>query len=192
MRMCQTKVYEELRAILGKHTQATLQDMEKLTYLKAVLAEVYRFAPTVPLALLHGVDGDAEVFVEVSENEKVKLHKDTILVVNIWAAHRDKEKFGADADRFRPERFLLAGGNDVDQRLIDETIPFGVGKRRCPGENLARQEVFIFVAAVLQRYSVQLGPNSAKKAEELLNSADGGFFLKPKPHELIFSRRNNN
>ena len=55
-----------------------------------------------------------------------------------------------DGELFRPERFLCAGGARVERNEF--LIPFSVGKRVCPGEGLARAEIFLFLARLLQKF----------------------------------------
>lgn len=78
------------------------------------------------------------------------IPKDTHVIINLWALHHDKNEWD-QPDRFMPERFLDPTGG----HLITPTpsyLPFGAGPRSCIGEALARQELFIFMASMLQRF----------------------------------------
>ena len=68
--------------------------------------------------------------------------------------HFDEGIFGADAQRFVPERFIR------DEGLVRSKgfRPFGGGTTHCPGRFVAKQEVFMFVAVVLHRFEVRLAP----------------------------------
>ncbi len=83
---------------------------------------------------------------------------------------------------FRPDRFLDEGGlYDKDERVIF----FGVGKRRCPGELLARAEVFLFTASLVQQF--RLVP--VKRPEELSTEIVPGLIFSPVPYEFRAEER---
>jgi len=149
-----------------------LSDAEFLPRTKVTLAEIYRRCPVVPLALLHGTDTPIEF-------HGFKLENDTIIVPNIWAAHHDPKIFPLPFD-FNPNRPNLISS--------DQTLPFGVGLRRCPGESLARQEIFLLFVGILKEFWIEPG-SDRNELLRCLSNPEGGFFLKPPPHRLIFRRR---
>lgn len=59
---------------------------------------------------------------------------------------------------FRPERFLSADGTTINKTLSEKVMLFGMGKRRCIGEVLAKWEVFLFLAILLQRLEFSVPP----------------------------------
>ena len=76
--------------------------------------------------------------------------KDAVLFCNLYAVHNAKKTWG-DPEVFRPERFLNDNGEFVKHPHV---IPFGIGKRSCLGELLARQELYIFTAMISQRFKI--------------------------------------
>lgn len=67
-------------------------------------------------------------------------------------------KLWEDPFEFRPERFLTADGTAINKTLSEKVILFGMGKRRCIGEVLAKSEVFLFLAILLQQLEFSVPP----------------------------------
>lgn len=70
-------------------------------------------------------------------------------------------------------------------RLHELVVPFGVGKRRCIGENLARQELYLLLARILQKLTFGPAPGVEIDAEK----HGGGITRRPLKYELVFNRR---
>ncbi|CAI8591895.1 unnamed protein product [Vicia faba] len=147
------KAQEEIRNICGKKEFIDEDDIQKLVYLKAVIKETLRYYPPVPLApretnksfILNGY----------------KIEPKTLLYVNIWAIHRDPETW-KDPDEFYPERFL---NNDVDFKGLDfELIPFGGGRRICPGIPLAIAMQEMVTANLLNSFDWEM-PEGMRKED---------------------------
>ena len=92
---------------------------------------------------------------------------------------KDERNF-EDPESFRPERFL----NEKTGEFVpnEKLIPFGFGKRRCPGEILARAEYFLFVTILLQTFKFEaVGPADL--------STNPGLLFTPKPFEVRLTPR---
>lgn len=85
-----------------------------------------------------------------------KLHVGDEVYGPFRLTHFSHEIFGADADIFDHERWLL----DPKLQNVKGFNPFGGGSHHCPGRVLAKQEVFLFVARVLWKYDVEFVPGS--------------------------------
>ena len=85
------------------------------------------------------------------------LRKGTKLMSPFRQLHFDERIFGADAQRFVPERFIR------DEGLVRSKgfRPFGGGTTHCPGRFVAKQEVFLFVVVLLHRFEVRLAGEQA-------------------------------
>ncbi|XP_023515572.1 cytochrome P450 71A24-like isoform X2 [Cucurbita pepo subsp. pepo] len=119
------KLKSEIREISGDHKAYYVNedDLDKMHYLKAVLKETLRLHPPIPL------------LVPRESTQCIKLRgydikPKTRVMINAWAIGRDPEVWD-EAEEFRPERFM---NNSIDFKGQDfELIPFGAGRRGCPG-----------------------------------------------------------
>ena len=100
---------------------------------------------------------------------------------NLYSIMSDTRYF-KDPDQFKPERFI---GADGKVHRPEALIPFSIGKRACPGEHLARNEVHLLTACIFQRYSVEPPPGVTLEAE-LMDIVVGSF---PKPYKLVVKPR---
>jgi len=110
-----------------------------------------------------------------------RIPASTMIIVNIWSAHMDPDIW-TDPEEFRPERFYSEETGAVINRNL--LIPFSLGKRACPGEVLAKQEVFLFYSALLQNFTI-LPPHGATKV-----TTDYTITLRPVPFEIRLMARN--
>ncbi|KAJ0795652.1 putative cytochrome P450 [Helianthus annuus] len=117
------KVQQEVRDAVGKKGKVEEDDLYKLDYLKAVIKEALRLYPVVPL-LLPRESRDQCIL------EGYKIPKKTLVYVNAWAVGRDPKCWNRP-EEFDPERFM---GSNLEYKGADfEWIPFGCGRRGCPG-----------------------------------------------------------
>lgn len=66
---------------------------------------------------------------------------------SLCACFREQWK---DPSAFNPDRFLSADGTTVNKMEGEKVMSFGMGKRRCIGEIIARNEVYLFLAILIQ------------------------------------------
>ena len=137
----QEKMREEVDRVIGSD-RAALVHRTKMPYTEAVIHEVHRYATLVSLNLPHVATEDAQF-------GPYFLPKGTQIVLNMHAIHHDPDNF-ANPNQFKPERFLSDDGLKFTRS--DKVIPFGHGKRSCPGESLAQAEIFIFSTSTLQKF----------------------------------------
>lgn len=140
------KVRNELIKNIGTKRSMQESDIALLPYLQAIVKETLRLHPAVPLLLPYKATIDVEVF-------GFTITKDSQVLVNAWAISRDPN-YWEDPLSFRPERFL---GSNVDFRGRDfEYIPFGAGRRICPGLPLATRMVHLMLGSMIHSFDWKL------------------------------------
>ncbi|KAM5546705.1 cytochrome P450 84A1 [Rosa sericea] len=156
------KVQQELADVVGLDRRIEESDFEKLTYLKCALKETLRLHPPIPL-LLHETSEDAEV-------AGYSIPKKSRVMINAWAIGRDKDSW-EDAESFKPSRFLKEGVPDFKGSNF-EFIPFGSGRRSCPGMQLGLYALELAVGHLLHCFSWEL-PDGMKPSELEMNDVFG-------------------
>lgn len=141
------KVQLELGEVIGKGKQVEESNIPKLPYLQFVVKETLRKHPPTPFLIPRKV---VEQDVELCD---YIIPKDSSILVNVWAIGRDPT-FWKDPLVFRPERFQNL---EVDVRGQDfELIPFGAGRRICPGLPLAMRLVQTMLGSLLNSFNWKL------------------------------------
>ncbi|XP_013675137.2 cytochrome P450 705A1-like [Brassica napus] len=120
------RLREEIDSVVGKTRLIQETDLPKLPYLQAVIKESLRLHP--PGVLL------PREFEQGCKIGGLYIPKGTSLVINAYAVMRDIDSW-TDPDEFRPERFL--GEEDARREHVLNFLPFGAGRRACPGSNVA-------------------------------------------------------
>uniref|UniRef100_A0A915EMV6 Cytochrome P450 n=1 Tax=Ditylenchus dipsaci TaxID=166011 RepID=A0A915EMV6_9BILA len=142
----QTKMQEELDKEIGDNEKGTkrvtLADRAKLPYTNAVINESQRFCNLLPINLAHKATKDVQI-------GGFKIAKGTVIVPNISNVLYD-DKIFPEPHKFMPDRFL----EDGQLKKVEEFIPFGIGKRQCMGESLARAELFLFTTNLFYLFKI--------------------------------------
>ncbi|XP_004446743.2 cytochrome P450 2J2-like [Dasypus novemcinctus] len=145
----QDKVQSELDRMIGPSQQPSTADRERLPYTNAVIHEVQRMANIIPFNLPREVSADTTL-------AGYYLPKGTVILTNLIGLHMDPAEW-ATPDTFNPEHFLENG----EFKKRESFLPFSIGKRACPGEQLARSELFIFFSSLMQKFTFR-PPNNEK------------------------------
>ena len=141
------KAQGELEHHVGMHRQVEESDMNDLVYLQAIIKETLRLYPAGPLL------GPREAL-EDCNVAGYNVKAGTRLVVNVWKIQRDPRVW-TNPSSFQPERFLTSHVN-VDVRGQNfELIPFGSGRRSCPGVSFAIQVLHLTLARLLHAFEFE-------------------------------------
>lgn len=160
----QNKLREEMDKVLGPGHQVTEPDLEKLPYLQAVIKETLRLRMAIPLLVPHMNLHDAKL-------GGFDIPAESKILVNAWWLANNPALW-KKPEEFRPERFLEeeahveANGNDF------RYLPFGVGRRSCPGIILALPILGITIGRLVQNFELLPPPGQSK----IDTSEKGGQF----------------
>ncbi|TVU43843.1 hypothetical protein EJB05_10341, partial [Eragrostis curvula] len=155
-----TKLQTEVRTCT-KSDMVTEEDLNNMSYLKAVVKETLRLHPAVPLLVPHLSTADCEI-------NGYSIPSGTRVIVNAWALARDPTLWQR-AEEFMPERFLEGGPEAaVDMKGKDyQFVPFGSGRRICPGMNFGIATVEIMLANLMYHFDWELPIGGAVDMTEL-------------------------
>ncbi|KAG7980583.1 hypothetical protein I3843_05G189500 [Carya illinoinensis] len=145
----QAKLFAEIKAVVGEGAEEIKEeDVQKMTYLKAVVLETLRIHPPSTFLVPHAVLEDAEVL-------GYRIPKDTTVNFAISLMGRDPKEWDNPME-FRPERLLNRGENGELDKVSDVTaykmMPFGSGRRICPGMRLAMLNLEYFVSNLVWNF----------------------------------------
>ncbi|XP_055060509.2 cytochrome P450 2U1 [Misgurnus anguillicaudatus] len=141
----QEKVQREIDAVVGRERVPSLTDKGSLPYTEATIMEVQRMTVVVPLAIPH-------MSSETTEFRGYTIPKGTVIIPNLWSVHRDPTVW-ENPDDFNPARFLDEQGMLLRKECF---IPFGIGRRVCMGEQLAKMELFLMFTSLMQAFTFRL------------------------------------
>uniref|UniRef100_A0A803LKA5 Cytochrome P450 n=1 Tax=Chenopodium quinoa TaxID=63459 RepID=A0A803LKA5_CHEQI len=162
------KVQEEVRNLVKEQVcSATIiqeEQLHHLIYLKAVVKETFRLHPPSPLLVPRQTMQECTL-------EGYQIEQGTLVFINAWAIGRDPESWD-NPETFLPERFL-GSPNPVDYKGQDfELIPFGAGRRGCPGMVLGVTTIELALANLLCFFDWEL-PASMKREDIDMDNLPG-------------------
>ncbi|XVF77143.1 hypothetical protein PTKIN_Ptkin14bG0017300 [Pterospermum kingtungense] len=166
------KAQNEVRQVYYGKGDVDEESIHELKYLTSVTKEILRLHPPLPLLLPRECREDCEI-------NGYPVPVNTRVIINVWAMARDP-KHWTEPETFYPERFLNSStdfkGNDF------EYIPFGAGRRMCPGILFGLSNIEVPLAKLLYHFDWKLP--SGMKAEDLDMTEVFGVTVRRK-NELI-------
>ena len=145
-RVIMEKAKQELDTQVGKDKPIGESDISKLVYLQAIIKETLRLYPPGPLSAPREFTKDCIL-------GGYHVRKGTRLMTNLWKISTDPSVW-SDPLEFKPERFLTTH-KDVDVRGHHfELLPFGCGRRICPGISFGLQMVHLTLANFLHSFEI--------------------------------------
>ncbi|XP_065854301.1 cytochrome P450 71B20-like [Euphorbia lathyris] len=156
------KVQDEVRNHIGNKGKVSESDLDKLSYLKMIIKETFRMHPAAPLLVpretishckINGYDVDSK----------------TMIQVNVWAIGRDP-KYWKEPEQFYPERFVNCSIDYKGQNF--EFLPFGAGRRICPGIHMGTVTIEYVLANLLYFFDWKL-PKGMRKEDINMEEKSG-------------------
>nr|XP_060627551.1 cytochrome P450 2J2-like [Anolis sagrei ordinatus] len=163
----QAKVQEEIDSVIGQSHIPSVADRDNMPYTNAVIHEIQRRSSIVVVNAPRLTTNDTKV-------AGFHLPKGTIVMVDLTSVLFDKNEWETP-NVFNPNHFLKNG----QFRKREAFIQFSTGKRSCPGEQVAKMELFLIFTTLLQKFTFQ-----APKGVKLSLDSNTGHVLKPNPYQI--------
>ncbi|KAL4559592.1 hypothetical protein LXL04_031735 [Taraxacum kok-saghyz] len=161
------KAQDEMDYYVGKDRYVKESDMANLPYLACIIKETLRMYPAGPL-LPHESSKDCMV-------SGYHVPRGTMLLVNAWGIQNDPNNW-ENPEEFRPERFEGVEGYGEDGFKL---LPFGFGRRSCPGENMALRMVGMALGSLVQCFQWE------RISESKVDMDEGNGISMPKAIHLV-------
>uniref|UniRef100_A0A0D9Y5Y8 Cytochrome P450 71A1 n=1 Tax=Oryza glumipatula TaxID=40148 RepID=A0A0D9Y5Y8_9ORYZ len=166
----------EIRAAVGVPgasggAEVTEDHLGELRFLRAVVKETLRLHAPVPLLVPRETVEDTELL-------GYRVPARTRVIINVWAIGRDAAAWGADrAEEFVPERWLDGGGSEAVEYAAQQGqdfrfVPFGAGRRGCPGAGFAAPSIELALANLLYHFDWELPPHADGAAAARLDMGE--------------------
>ncbi|CAI9115894.1 OLC1v1016907C1 [Oldenlandia corymbosa var. corymbosa] len=165
------KAVEEIDTVVGKDRLLEETDVPKLNYLNNIISETLRLYPPIPLLLPHKSVEDCTL-------SGYDIPKGTMMMCSLWTIQRDPNLWD-EPEKFKPERFDQKDGEGY------KLLPFGAGRRACPGANLGKRVVTLALGAMIQGFEF------SRIGDEEVDMEQGSGLTMPKanPLEVLFKPR---
>ncbi|GLU10746.1 hypothetical protein SLE2022_275310 [Rubroshorea leprosula] len=158
------KAREEIDAQVGKERLMEESDVAKLHYLQSIMWETLRLHPAAPLLLPHVASADCTI-------GGYDVPQGTMVLVNAFAIHRDPKSW-EEPESFKPERF------EKEEKESHKLLPFGLGRRACPGAGLAQRVLSLTLGSMIQCFDWN------RVSEEEVDMTEGRGMTMPKAQPL--------
>ncbi|KAI0364039.1 cytochrome P450 [Pilatotrama ljubarskyi] len=138
------KARGEVDTVIGRERLPSFGDRGSLPYLDAILEELYRWNPPLPLAIPHRAMAD-------DDYRGYAIPHGCMIMPNIWAMSRDEDSY-PDAEEFRPERHL---DTNCSKAPSPSEYVFGFGRRVCPGQDFADAALWLAIATIVAAFDIR-------------------------------------
>ncbi|KAB2040706.1 hypothetical protein ES319_D02G102100v1 [Gossypium barbadense] len=169
------KARDEIIRHVGHERLLNESDLPKLLYLRCVVNETLRLYPATPLLLPHCPSEDCVV-------DGYEIPKGTILLVHAWAIQRDPSIW-EEPTKFKPERFYEGTLEDKEGfKYLPKYLPFGLGRRACPGRNMGLRSVLLAIGVFIQCFEWE---NVGSDKVDMTPDTIGLSIFKARPLEAL-------
>ncbi|KAJ3575312.1 hypothetical protein NP233_g1183 [Leucocoprinus birnbaumii] len=152
------KAVEEIRQVIGTERLPNMGDSGELPYVEALIKELHRYHPIVPLLTRSASEAD--------QYQGYLIPKNAWVLVNIWAITHNEEEYD-NPTQFEPERFIQGINTRSSPNKKDpRDFTFGIGRRRCPGSTIANAAIYLAITGVLASFSIKASDTKGKDSLE--------------------------
>lgn len=175
------KAQEEIDQLVGKERNVEESDVPNLPYLQAIFKEALRLYPSAPLAVPHEAMEDTNI-------SGYSIPAGTMVIFNLWKIQRDPTVW-EEPSKFKPERFAASNSHQEEDSSMTgqsfQLLPFGAGRRMCPGMTFALQVSHLSLARLLHGFELEV------EGDELVDMSEGCGLTMPKvtPLNVILKPR---
>ncbi|XP_021953085.1 methyl farnesoate epoxidase [Folsomia candida] len=173
----QQKIVNEINNVIGDDELPKLEHQSRMPCTEAFMLEVHRTAILMPNLVPRRSIADFKF-------EEFTIPKNTLLIADVVTAHSDP-RIWKNPSEFDPSRFLLSSGKELCPKTKRQCLPFGAGKRRCPGETIAEAMAFLFFINILRKF--KLGAIAGQRPPKL-RMMEGAAAL-PLPFKMTITKR---
>ena len=166
------KIQQELDMVIDRSQLPSVDDRPYLPYTEAFIYEVLRRSSIVPLGTSHATTKNTSF-------AGFNLPKGTTIIPLLYGCNMNADLW-TNPESFEPERFLNEQGRFEKPKHF---IPFGVGRRICLGDTLAKDEIFLFLTSILHVYTLKCPEGHTLPSLE----GEFGSTSKPKPYKVSIS-----
>ena len=170
------RLQSDIDNVISDSELPCLDDKVKLPYVEAFIMEVLRLVNIAPLAVPHSVSTENDVTFE-----GYRIPKDSSIIFNLDSVLKDPDMF-ENPEQFDPGRFLNSAGNVTRPK---EFIPFGIGRRVCLGEAVAKMELFLFLTSLIKHFDILVAEDDLEP--DLVGVL--GITYSPKPYKVRMIKR---
>lgn len=146
-------VQGEVDTVVGRDRLPQWEDQGNLPYVTALVEELHRWASVSPLGVAHATTDD-----DVYRGHQVR--KGATVIANLHGVHHDPENY-PEPEKFVPSRFLPPNHPQYADRLAGASkhFAFGVGRRACPGVQVANASLYIVISRILWGFEITSAPS---------------------------------
>jgi cytochrome P450 len=168
------RAQQEIDDVVGSDRLPGFEDRPRMPYIDALIKEIFRWQPLMPLSMPHSTDTDQEYM-------GYRIPKGSVIMPNNDEMVYDSN-ICQEPREFKPERWL----ETPDLQVFG---PFGHGRRKCPGEYLAMNSLFIIISRILWGYNIKYAVRDGRTVEVGVWDIDNKFTSAPAPFEAFFEVR---
>ncbi|XP_060131234.1 cytochrome P450 2C20-like [Zootoca vivipara] len=161
----EANIQEEIERVIGRNRSPSYEDRNQMPYTEAFINEIQRFLDLFPVAVPHLVTKEAHFRgftipkITVAPGVSAFPLQGTTVIPFLSSIMKSSQYYETPR-KFNPGHFLDENGAF---KKVDAFLPFGAGKRVCPGEGLARMEIFVILTTLLQNFHLK----ASKQHEEI-------------------------